>query len=111
VNFGVLAARHEATGGDIRNAVLKAAMAAAAEPGPDARKMIHQRHLEDGIREVMTARQVMRQSLFSADSGGPAHQSATHRLGSLQPAPWMALSLSALAALLAALALAVAAGS
>src|SRR5215213_1545645 len=47
VDFRALAERYEATGGDIRNAVLKAAMAAAAEPGGDAFKMIQQRHLDD----------------------------------------------------------------
>ena len=64
VNFRALAERHEASGGDIRNAVLKAAMAAASEPGGDAFKAIHQRHLEDGIQEVIAAKRVMRQSLL-----------------------------------------------
>jgi SpoVK/Ycf46/Vps4 family AAA+-type ATPase len=63
VNFRVLAERYEASGGDIHNAVLKAAMMAASEPGPDAAKQIHQRHLDEGMREVMTGRRVMRQSL------------------------------------------------
>src|SRR6188508_57080 len=35
VDFRALAERYEASGGDIRNAVLKAAMGAAAEPGVD----------------------------------------------------------------------------
>src|SRR6476659_5880663 len=64
VDFRALARRYAVSGGDIRNAVLKAALAAAAEPGPDSGKRIHQRHFEDGIAEVMAARQVMRQSLF-----------------------------------------------
>lgn len=64
VDFRVLAETFEATGGDIRNAVLKAAMAAAAESGSDAFKAIHQRHLEDGMRDVRAAKRVMRQSLF-----------------------------------------------
>jgi SpoVK/Ycf46/Vps4 family AAA+-type ATPase len=63
VNFRALAERYEASGGDIHNAVLKAAMAAAAEPGPDSAKQIHQRHFEDGIRDVIAGRRVMRQSL------------------------------------------------
>jgi hypothetical protein len=62
------------SGGDIRNAVLKAALAAAAEPGPDSAKRIHQRHLEAGITDVVAAERVMRQSLF-ADEERPA----THR--------------------------------
>jgi len=66
VDFAALAQRYEVTGGDIRNAVLKAAMSAAAEPGPDADKSIHYRHLEEGIRQVMTAKTVMRQSLLAS---------------------------------------------
>jgi len=63
VNFRALAERFEASGGDIHNAVLKAAMAAVAEPGPDSAKTIHQRHFEHGIRDVIAGRRVMRQSL------------------------------------------------
>jgi SpoVK/Ycf46/Vps4 family AAA+-type ATPase len=66
VDFRSLATRYEASGGDIRNAVLKAAMAAAAAPGDDAFKAIHQRHLEEGMREVLAAKRVMRQSLMEA---------------------------------------------
>ena len=66
VNFRALAERFEASGGDIHNAVLKAAMAAAAEPGPDSAKKIHQRHFEDGIRDVIAGRRVMRQSIAPA---------------------------------------------
>jgi SpoVK/Ycf46/Vps4 family AAA+-type ATPase len=63
VDFRALAERFEASGGDIHNAVLKAAMMAAVEPGPDAGKAIHQRHLEAGMDEVIAGRRVMRQSL------------------------------------------------
>jgi len=78
VDFRVLAERHAVSGGDIRNAVLKAALAAAAEPGPDSTKRIHQRHLEAGIIEVVAGGRVMRQSLFTGDEGpaGQAHQLA-----------------------------------
>ena len=38
VDFRALAEQYEASGGDIRNAVLKAALAAAAEPGSDMRQ-------------------------------------------------------------------------
>ncbi len=65
VDFRALAESHEVSGGDIRNAVLKAALAAAAEPGDDGSKAIHQRHLEDGMREVLTGKRVMQQSLFN----------------------------------------------
>jgi SpoVK/Ycf46/Vps4 family AAA+-type ATPase len=77
VDFRALAERYDASGGDIRNAVLKAAMAAAGERGSDAVKTIHQRHLEQGIRDVVAAKQVMRQSLFEtagAIAATPADQ-------------------------------------
>jgi hypothetical protein len=46
VDFQALARPYEVNGGDIRNAVLKAALAAAAEPGPDSVKWIHQQQFE-----------------------------------------------------------------
>jgi SpoVK/Ycf46/Vps4 family AAA+-type ATPase len=64
VDFRALAEQYEVSGGDIRNAVLKAALAAAAEPGRDSSKAIHQQHLEEGIRDVVAGKRVMRQSLF-----------------------------------------------
>jgi SpoVK/Ycf46/Vps4 family AAA+-type ATPase len=64
VDFRALAETYTVSGGDIRNAVLKAAMAAACEPGGDALKAIHQRHLEEGIRDVLAGKRVMQQSLF-----------------------------------------------
>lgn len=64
VDFGELARQYEATGGEIKNAVLKAAQMAVAEPGPDRKKQIHQHHFERGIREVLEAKNVMGQSLF-----------------------------------------------
>ena len=64
VNFTELAERFVASGGDIKNAVIKAAAAAAAEPGRDSTKRIHQRHLVQAIEAVIAARAVMKQSLF-----------------------------------------------
>ena len=64
VDFRQLAERYEVSGGDIRNAVLKAALAAAALPGGDQQKRITHQHLEDGIREVIAGKRVMRQSLL-----------------------------------------------
>ena len=64
VDFGALAERYPASGGDIKNAVLKAAQMAIAEPGPDGEKRIAQRHFEVGIEEVLAAKRVMDQSLF-----------------------------------------------
>ena len=68
VDFQALARRYEVSGGDIRNAVLKAALTAAAEPGPDSSKLIHQHHFEAGIEDVIAAKRVMRQSLFAGES-------------------------------------------
>src|SRR5437763_7530680 len=66
VDFRALAEKYPVSGGDIRNAVLKAALSAAAEPGRDALKAIHQRHLDEGMRDVISGKRVMRQSLFDA---------------------------------------------
>ena len=65
VNFRRLAETYEVSGGEIRNAVLKAALAAAAEPGPAESKAIGHRHLDEAIREVLASKQVMQQSLGS----------------------------------------------
>jgi SpoVK/Ycf46/Vps4 family AAA+-type ATPase len=64
VDFRALADRYEVSGGDIRNAVLKAALAAAAEEGPDEQKRIHQRHFANAMEEVLQAKTVMRQSVI-----------------------------------------------
>ncbi len=64
VDFGALAERYPRSGGDIKNAVLKAAQIATTEPGPDADKQIHQRHFVAGMEEVLAAERVMGQSLF-----------------------------------------------
>ena len=64
VDFQALAERYPRSGGDIKNAVLKAAQIATLEPGPDVDKRIHQRHFVQGMEEVMAAENVMSQSLF-----------------------------------------------
>ena len=69
VDFNQLAERYVATGGDIKNAVIKAAAAAAAELGPDLGKEIGQGHFEPAIQEVLAAKTVMRQSLFDEENG------------------------------------------
>lgn len=73
VDFGALAERYAMSGGDIKNAVIKAAAAAAAEPGADISKQINQGHLESGARDVLAAKNVMQQSLFeeTAAAGSP----------------------------------------
>ena len=64
VDFQALAERYPRSGGDIKNAVLKAAQIATLEPGPDVDKRIYQRHFIQGMEEVMAAENVMSQSLF-----------------------------------------------
>ena len=64
VDFRALAEAYPRSGGDIKNAVLKAAQIATTEPGPDAAKRIHQRHFVQGMDEVIAGTSVMGQSLF-----------------------------------------------
>ena len=111
VDFRALAERFDATGGDIRNAVLKAAMAAAAEPGSDAYKRIHQRHFEQGIREVFDGKRVMKQSLMEGTLAATPLEAAlqlAHRRSPWLP-PSVVTAMAASALLLALIALAVAA--
>jgi SpoVK/Ycf46/Vps4 family AAA+-type ATPase len=67
VDFAQLATRFEVSGGDIRNAVLKAALAAAAEDGADEAKRIHQHHFVRAMEDVIAGKRVMRQSIMDAD--------------------------------------------
>ncbi len=64
VNFRDLAERYAVSGGDIKNAVLKAATMAAGEAGEDRLKTIRQSHLDRAMLEVVEGRSVMQQSLF-----------------------------------------------
>jgi SpoVK/Ycf46/Vps4 family AAA+-type ATPase len=104
VDFRALAERYAVSGGDIKNAVLKAATAAAIEPGDDAGKAIHQRHFVRAIEDVMSAKSVMQQSILPASP----HEDAM--LVAIRDAEqrWRALALAAAAvsgmALLAAVA-------
>ena len=72
VDFAALAARYERSGGDIKNAVLKAALIAADEPVPDAAKVIRQEHFERAMEEVVAARRVLDQSLIDDDRSADA---------------------------------------
>jgi SpoVK/Ycf46/Vps4 family AAA+-type ATPase len=110
VDFGKLAAGYEMSGGDIKNAVIKAAAAAAAEPGPDVGKQIHKRHFESAAEDVLAAKKIMRQSLFDT---GPAGALDSGRLAALADVQWratirLALGLAATALIAALGALAVA---
>jgi SpoVK/Ycf46/Vps4 family AAA+-type ATPase len=71
VDFRALAETYPRSGGDIKNAVIKAAQIATMEPGPDADKRIHQRHFIQGMAEVMSAENVMSQSLFDDPGSRP----------------------------------------
>lgn len=104
VNFHALAEKYAVSGGDIRNAVLKAAVAAAAEPGPDAAKRIHQRHLEAAITEVVAAARVMRQSLFEKNEQSAAGGIALAGVAPSRLVPY-ALALSGAALVVAVVAL------
>jgi len=106
VDFNALATTYEVTGGDIRNAVLKAALAAAAEPIPDSSKRIHHRHFVTSIEEVIAAKRVMQQSLFANETIAipePKHESTPS-----YPFPHLAYALSAAALLIALVALVIA---
>ena len=104
VNFRLLAETYEASGGDIRNAVLKAAMAAAGEPGRDASKQIHQRHLEQGITDVLAAKHVMRQSLFQPDVT-TIDEATSRAIDALHRSAWLPLVIGTIALVLAMIAL------
>jgi SpoVK/Ycf46/Vps4 family AAA+-type ATPase len=80
VDFRALAETYPRSGGDIKNAVIKAAQIATMEPGPDAEKRIHQRHFIQGMAEVMSAENVMSQSLFDDPAGSGGLSSAIDRL-------------------------------
>jgi SpoVK/Ycf46/Vps4 family AAA+-type ATPase len=71
VDFRTLAEAYPRSGGDIKNAVLKAAQIATMEPGPDATKRIHQRHFVQGMEEVIASQAVMAQSLFEDPGAAP----------------------------------------
>ena len=108
VDFQALARRYEVSGGDIRNAVLKAALAAAAEPGPDSAKRIHQHHFEASIEEVIAGKRVMRQSLFAGEPLVLPEANLVAGATASHASPLVAYALAGAALLVALIALAVA---
>jgi SpoVK/Ycf46/Vps4 family AAA+-type ATPase len=102
VDFKRLAEQHEVTGGDIRNAVLKAATAAAMESGDEAARAIHHRHLDAAIQEVVAGKRVMQQSLFAPAASQDVEQAATALRAAISPGLGWALPVS-VAALVAAI--------
>lgn len=79
VNFRALAEEFDASGGEIKNAVLKAAAMAASEPGIEGPRAIVQRHFQAAMTDVLGAKSVMRQSLFDAEEN-PAETQVTRAL-------------------------------
>jgi SpoVK/Ycf46/Vps4 family AAA+-type ATPase len=108
VDFNALARRYEVSGGDIQNAVLKAALAAAAEPISDSAKRIHQRHFEAGIEQVMASKRVMQQSIFADQTVGMPEPEVTAPATMSRASLLLAYGLSGAALLIALIALGVA---
>jgi SpoVK/Ycf46/Vps4 family AAA+-type ATPase len=84
VDFAELAERYPRSGGDIKNAVLKAAQIATTEPGPDASKRIHQRHFVQGMEEVIAAEGIMGQSLFDPSATAPSSGGVLEQMAEAQ---------------------------
>lgn len=108
VDFNALARDYEVSGGDIQNAVLKAALAAAAEPIPDAAKKIHQRHFLAGMEQVVANKRVMQQSIFQESTMAVPEPEVTIPASALQSSQLLAYGLPGVALLVALIALAVA---
>jgi SpoVK/Ycf46/Vps4 family AAA+-type ATPase len=101
VDFKELAERYAVSGGDIKNAVLKAASAAAAEPGPDVDKRIGRQHFESAMEEVISAKAIMQQSLFTDAIAAPDPIAAVQNREMRWNAPAVTAVVLALVALLA----------
>ncbi len=108
VDFNALARHYEVSGGDIQNAVLKAALAAAAEPIPNPLKKIHQRHFEAGIEDVVASKRVMQQSIFAHPRVVMPEQDIIHPAAASRASQLLGYGLSGAALLLALIALGVA---
>ncbi len=67
VDFAALATEFDASGGEIKNAVLKAAAMAAGDQLHDTPRAIHQQHFQLAMRDVLGAKSIMRQSLFDGE--------------------------------------------
>jgi SpoVK/Ycf46/Vps4 family AAA+-type ATPase len=107
VDFQALARDYEVSGGDIQNAVLKAALAAAAEPLPDSSKKIHQQHFQTAVEQVLAGKRVMQQSIFSEATVTVPEPVMPPALD-VEVSRWLALGLPIAALLLALIALVVA---
>jgi SpoVK/Ycf46/Vps4 family AAA+-type ATPase len=83
VDFRELAERFAGSGGDIRNAVLKAALSAAAEPGPDESKRIRQEHFVKGMEDVLAGKRVMTQTILEPSRGVQQTETAFSEIASV----------------------------
>jgi hypothetical protein len=108
VDFNALACDYEVSGGDIQNAVLKAAVAAAAEPIQGPLKKIHQRHFQAGIEQVLVSKRVMRQSIFAESTVVVPEPEVIHPANASQGSLLLAYGLPGAALLVALIALGVA---
>jgi len=100
VDFRQLAERYAMSGGDIKNAVIKAAASAAGEAGAEVGKRISQQHFEQAAQDVLAAKSVMQQSLFADEAVTVANP-----VSALRPVILAALGLAAVALFAALLAL------
>ena len=100
VDFRALAEKYEMSGGDIKNAVLKAAAAAANERASEVGRAIHQHHFERAAEDVLAAKTVMQQSLFEDE---------TPRVTVVEDTRWRSLAFAAMGVAGTALVVAVAA--
>jgi len=103
VDFKELGGRYAVSGGDIKNAVLKAASAAAAEAGPDTEKRIGRQHFESAMEEVISAKAIMQQSLFASAIRAPETTAAVQNSKLRLNAPTVTAIVLASLALLASL--------
>ena len=79
---------------------MKAASAAATEPGPDAEKRIGQRHFASAMEEVISAKTIMQQSLFTDAIAAPDPIPALQHREIRWDAPTIIALVTALVALL-----------
>ena len=93
VDFQLLAERYTVSGDDIKNAVLKAAAVAAGQPGSDLSKHIKQADFEAAMVEVLAAKEVMQQSLFTDSRSAAADAMSAHLIES----QWRTVIFTALA--------------
>jgi SpoVK/Ycf46/Vps4 family AAA+-type ATPase len=108
VDFEALARRYEVSGGDIQNAVLKAALAAAAEQIPGPSKKIHQHHFVAGMEQVIASKRAMQQSIFADQTAVMPESDASTTGTTFQPSQLLAYGLAGVSLLIALIALGVA---